>query len=179
MAERTEISAELNALSVHCRPPIMEIEQRALWLRDWCSDLMEYPIEAVRIACRKWRLSGSVKFPTPGQLMPLVKENLPGETVEKLAAWREATEDEYRAMSVREKIREHQILAHDAFTKAGPMFRNMTTGGTITKAAGQHLTLEEMPETWRRWTAEGERHRQEVYRLRQYMSGEPLKIAGA
>lgn len=177
MAERTEISAELNALSVHCRPPIMEVEQRALWLRDWCNDLTEFPIEAVRIACRKWRQSGSTKFPTPGQLLPLVRENMPEEKREFARTWSPAGDDEYRAMSIREKIREHQILAHEAYTKAGPMYRNLSAGGPISKAAGQHLTAEEMGPVHAHWAAEGLRHTQEAQRLRQYLSGDPLKIA--
>lgn len=171
MAQRTEIDTELNALSVHCRPPIMEVEQRALWLRDWCSDLAEFPIEAIRIACRKYRQSGATKFPTPGQLLPLIRENQPGETTERLSAWRPAEAAEYRDMTVREKIREHQILSHEAYTKAGPMFRNLSSGGSMGRASGQHLAADEMSEAHRHWAAEGLRHQQEAHRLRQHIGG--------
>jgi hypothetical protein len=178
MAERTEISAELNALSVHCRPPIMEVEQRALWLRDWCSDLAEFPIEAVRIACRKWRLSGATKFPTPGQLMPLVRENLPTEKGEAAREWSPADDAEYRAMSVREKIREHQILAQQAYRKAGPMFRNgSASGAPMSKASGTHLTPEEMPASHAHWVAQAQNHLADAQRLRQYLNGVPAIAA--
>jgi hypothetical protein len=176
MAERTEIATELNALSVHCRPPIMEVEQRALWLRDWCNDLAEYPIEAIRVACRKWRLSGSSKFPTPGQLMPLVQENLPTEKRDIPREWTAASDDDYRAMTVREKIREHQILAHEAYRKAGPMYRNMASGGALSKASGKHLEPAEMPPTHAHWVSVGLSHTQEAHRLRQHLSGDPLKV---
>jgi len=170
MANKPEILNEIEALSVHCRPPLMEANQRTSWLTDWCSDLADFPIEAIRIACRKWRLSGSTKFPTPGQLMPLVRENLPAEKTEKLTAWRPATEDEYRTMTLREKIREHQILSHEAFTKAGPMFKN-AAGASMWKAAGRRLNPEDMPDEHRRWVAEGEYHGTRAKELREKLYG--------
>lgn len=172
MAQRTEIAAEIEALSVHCRPPIMEVEQRASWTRDWCNDLAEFPIEAIRIACRKWRLSGATKFPTPGQLLPSIRESLPSEKQEVLREWAPATEDDYRAMSLRDKIREHQILAQQAYRKAGPMFRNTSAGAGLSKASGIHLTVDEMPETYRHWVAQAEQHTAEATRLRAYLRQE-------
>lgn len=169
MAQRTEIASEIEALSVHCRPPIMEVEQRASWTRDWCNDLAEFPIEAIRIACRKWRLSGGTKFPTPGQLLPLIRENIPGEKAEKLNAWSEATAEEYQAMTLREKIRENQILSHEAYTRAGPMFRNLSRGAPISKASGQHLQSDQMSEASQRWRAQGEAYAAEATKLRKLL----------
>jgi hypothetical protein len=177
MADKSQIQDVIESLAVHCRPPLMSIEQRLLWLRTWAEDLQEYPIEAVAQACRQWRQSEATKFPTPGQLMPLVKACLPSERTERAEVWREASPEEYRAMSIREKIREHQILGHNAFSKAGPMFRNTTGSGPITKASGTHLEPGDMPDSHAAWIAEGKRHNEEIRRLRQYLNGTPLAVA--
>lgn len=170
MSSKSEILPEIEALSVHCRPPLMEASQRTSWLMDWCADMAEYPIEAIRIACRKWRLSGSTKFPTPGQLLPLVRENLPSQSsTEKYLPWRPASQEEYQAMTVREKIRERLILAHEAFCKAGPMFRNQSSG-SMARAAGKHLTEDQMTPAYRAHRDEGRAHMAEVARLRKYIS---------
>lgn len=71
---------------------------------------------------------------------------------------------DFHTLSVRDKIRELTIQAHEARTKAGPMFRNTSAGGRI---AGKHLTADEMPDTWRRWNAEAERLEAEIKRLRE------------
>src|ERR1700747_1981343 len=129
MAEKTEILDAIEALAVHCRPPMMEISARTLWLRDWCADLAEFPLEAIVTACRKWRQSGATKFPTPGQLLPLVRDSVPSQGGgTRVEVWRPLSDAEYQALTVREKIRHHQILSHEAYSKAGPMFRNTTAG---------------------------------------------------
>lgn len=71
---------------------------------------------------------------------------------------------DFHSLSVRDKIRELRIQAHEARTKAGPMFRNTSRGSKI---GGKHLTPEEMPDTWRRWNTEAERLEGEVKRLRE------------
>lgn len=178
MSSKPEILHEIEALSVHCRPPLMEANQRTSWLTDWCSDLADHPIEAIRAACRKWRLSGSTKFPTPGQLLPLVRESLPSEKREIVREWAPADEDAYRSMTLREKIREHQILAQQAYRKAGPMFRNTSMrGGSITRASGVHLTAAQMPAAHAHWIAQAQNHTAEATRLIKYLHVEPLRIA--
>lgn len=176
MASKSEIIDAIEALAVHCRPPLMSIEQRELWMRDWCADLAEFPTEAVATACRKWRHSGSIKFPTAGQLLPLVRDSLEKPRAERIDVWRPATEAEYAGMTIREKIREHTILAHDAAGRAGPMFRNTSQG---LRMSGVHLAPEEMPDSHHRWREEAKRHNQEIRRLRQYLSGKPLAIEAA
>jgi hypothetical protein len=167
MADKAQIIDAIEALAVHCRPPIMEISQRTLWLRDWCADLSEFPLDAIATACRKWRHSGATKFPTPGQLLPLVRDSLPVEKGARVQPWRPAGPEEFRGMTVREKIRELMILAHEARTKAGPMYRNTTArGAPISKASGAHLNPEDMSESYRRWTAVAEGHEAELSRLR-------------
>jgi hypothetical protein len=155
----------------------MEVEQRALWTRDWINDLTDFPIEAIRVACRKWRQSGVTKFPTPGQLLPMVRENVAGETGVKYQPWRPASDEDYRSMPVREKIRERLILSHEAFCKAGPMFRNATVGGVMAKAAGDHLTAGEMRSTHEHWTAIGRNHAREAQMLREHLRGDHREAA--
>lgn len=155
MAERTEIATEIEALAVHCRPPLMEATARALWLRDWCEDLAQFPIEAIRVACRKFRGSGATKFPTPGQLLPLIRaEAQEAAPSQKIVAWQPLSDAEYDQLSLRDKIRHHRILAHEARRKAGPMWRN-----------GKPATAEDMPEIWRSWNARADNHEDEAHRL--------------
>lgn len=170
MADKPDIIDAIESLTAHCRPPLMDTDQRARWLRDWCADLATYPLNAIQSACRNWRRGGSLKFPTPGQLLPLVRDALPVEKSPAVQIWREATPDEFRAMSVRDKIRELTILAHQARTKAGPMFRNTTPAGSLAKVSGKHIEPHEMPDTYRRWTAIAEEHEAEIGRLRKVLS---------
>jgi hypothetical protein len=166
MAERTEIAAEIEALTTHCRPPLMEVDARMLWLRDWCTDLGEFPIEAIRQACRKWRHSGATKFPTAGQLMPLVRANLPDDGPKgRVEPWRPLSDAEYATLTVREKIRHHTILAHEAGCKAGPMWRN-PDGASMSKPRPGHVTHDQMPPAWRQWKAIQSNHLAEATRLR-------------
>ena len=90
MASKSEILPEIEALAVHCRPSLMTVEVRAIWLRDWCDDLAEFPIEAIRAGVRAYRHSGATKFPTPGQLVPMIRAGQPSQTGPKLDVWREA-----------------------------------------------------------------------------------------
>lgn len=173
MAEKSEIFDAIEALAVHCRPPLMTVEQRTLWMRDWGHDLAEFPLDAIATACRKWRHSGAIKFPTAGQLVPLVRDSLPTQHGPRVEVWREPTADEYRAMTVREKIRHHLIMAHEAGTRAGPTFRNTTKGA---RASGDHLTPEDMPETYHRWKAEEAHHHAKVRELREIVR-QPMQAA--
>jgi hypothetical protein len=169
MADKTEILDAIEALAVHCRPPMMEISARALWLRDWCADLAEFPLDAIATACRKWRHSGATKFPTPGQLLPLVRDSLPVEKTGEVRVWSPASQSEFAAMSVRDKIRELTILAHEQRTKAGPMFRNTTAPGSLAKVSGKHLEPHELPLAYRVHTEEAERLEAEIGRLRKIL----------
>lgn len=170
MADKSDIIDEIERLTVHCRPPIMEADLRAGWLADWCADLAEFPIEAVRLAIRDWRHGGQSKFPTPGQLLPLVRARLPAQKGPKVEVWREPTEDEYRAMTVREKIRHHHIMAHEAGVKAGPMWRNPEGAANIRRPMPGHLTIEEMPPTYHHWKRMQANHAAEAKRLREMIN---------
>lgn len=177
MAEKSEIVDAIEALAVHCRPPLMSVEDKLRWMRDWCADLAEFPLEAITNATRRWRHSGSTKFPTAGQLLPLVREGAPSERGPAIAAWAPISDAEYQQLSVRDKIRHHQILSHEAYRKAGPMFRNTSGKAGLGKPMGDHLTTGQMPDGWREWTERGKHHAQEAHRLRQYLSGKPLGLA--
>lgn len=158
MAEKAEIVDAIEALAVHCRPPLMEVEQRTSWMRDWISDLVQFPIEAVTNGCRKWRHSGATKFPTPGQLVPMIRASLPAEKVEAVQPWRPLGDAEYQALTLAEKIRHHEILAHESSRKAGPMWRD-----------GRPLTLDQMSPDYHEHMARSKNHHAEVKRLREFM----------
>jgi len=136
-------------------------------MADWCNDLAQFPVDAIAAGCRAWRHSGETKFPTAGRLLPLVRAAMPSAPSERVEVWRELSDAEYANLSVREKIRHRTILAHEARSKAGPMYRN-TTGG-MSKPTDGRLTPEEMPGTWRHWSQIAEGHEAEAQRLREVL----------
>lgn len=173
MVDRLDIATEIEALAAHCRPPLMTVEQRAMWLRDWCDDLRDFDIEAIKAGCRAYRQSGQGKFPTPGQLLPLIRGGqMPANTGQRVEVWRVLDEAEYQALDLRAKIRHQTILAHEARTKVGPMFRNSLGEGI--RSGGVHLTPDDMPPASKRWADIARGHEAEAGRLRQYLRGKPM-----
>lgn len=135
----------------------MEVSQRALWLRDWCSDLAKFEIDHIRRAFRDWRLSGQTKFPTPGQIMPVLRSiSNPAPKWEKEVAWSELSDAEYEKLDLPAKERHHLILANRAEVKAGPMWRD-----------GRPMRPEDMPASWRELREKAARHKDEARRLRE------------
>jgi hypothetical protein len=159
MAEHREIIAEVEALTVHCRPPVMAIEQRARWQVDWARDLEKYPIEIIQQAFRQWRQGESGKFPTPGQILPMLDRMTrrpDGPSQAQSLEWRyDLSEEAYRALSLNEKIRHHRIAAGHCRRKAGPMPHKVT------------VAKKDMPAEWQEWRARAERHDDEAKRLQQ------------
>ncbi len=161
MADRLEIMDALESLAVHCRPPLMSVEDRSRWMLDWCSDLAKFPIEPIRTACTRWRQGDSTRFPTPGQLLPLVRSVMPVEGKgEKAEAWRPISDDEYRQLPIRDKIRHLKIVLSELMTNAGPM---MVNEGSF---RGRHLTPDEMPAKWHDAKARAAVIEGEISRLR-------------
>lgn len=123
MADRLEIVDELETLAVHCRAPLMDVESRSRWMASWCEDLQQFPIAAVRTACKAWRQGENSKFPTPGQLLPLVRYALPkpirAESAERPWTW--PSEADLAAMTLRERRRQYLIMAMETRGKCGPM----------------------------------------------------------
>jgi hypothetical protein len=103
--------------------------------------------------------------------LPLVKASLPAEQTPDEGPWRPLSEPEYDALSLRAKIRHQLILASDARSKAGPMFRN--TQSVMARAGGEHIQASDMPDTWRRWTDIARGHEAEAARLRSYLHAKP------
>lgn len=159
MAEPIEVIDEIEALTVHCRPPIMSVEQRARWQQDWARDLAKLPLQAIQNAFRQWRQSENTKFPTPGQIIPMIERmsRPAGEAAEGAQVWRyDVGGDEYRSMSLHDKIRHHRIAACHCRRSAGPMPH---LGSPIDKA--------DMPPEWHEWRRKAENHDAEAQRLQQ------------
>lgn len=162
MADRLDIANALESLAVHCRPPLMSVEDRSRWMVDWCSDLASFPIEAIKLACTRWRQSENTRFPTPGQLLPMVRAVLPAKGEgPKIEAWRPISDDEYRQLPIREKIRHLQIVRSELMTNAGPMLKNE---GAF---KGRYLTPDEMPPKWHDAKARAAVIDAEINRLRE------------
>ena len=125
MADRTEIMDELETLATHCRAPLMDVETKGRWFRSWGDDLSDFPIAAIKSACRRWRQGAITKFPTPGQLLPFVREAaMPVPKLISNQAWAPVSEEEYEAMTLSEKAREHRLLGNHELRRAGPQGRD-------------------------------------------------------
>lgn len=169
MAEKHEVIEAIESLATHCRPPLMGVEERVAWVKDWCSDLQDFPIENVRLACQRWRQGEDRRFPLPGQLIPLIRATLrQGGDSGRPEPWRPLTDQEYWDLPVREKIRHHQIMVAQAGFRGGPMFSQ-----TGSKMKSGHLTREEMPPVWHDAQDEIALHNAEIKRLRGFMTELP------
>lgn len=126
MADSIEIMDAIKSLSVHCRAPIMDVDDRSRWLQTWCEDLAEFPLDAIRSGCRTWRQSDNTRFPTPGQLLPLIRAatSTPRDSSPNNKSWSWPTDDELASMTLREQRRQYQIMASQCRGKAGPMDNN-------------------------------------------------------
>ena len=164
MATQSEVVDAIEGLALHARPPIMDEDARTRWLMDWCQDLGGYPVGAIQQAVGEWRRSGSGKFPTPGQIIPLVAKYAPPSKSSykppPVRFWEWPSDDEYFSMSISEKIKAHTIMAHDLRSKAGPMFRQRENEPSV------HLSLDEMPPKWHTLQREAKFHDGKVSELR-------------
>lgn len=169
MSKRIEIVKELRALeSFFTTRPVRTADEQNRFLADYLADVQDFPLDAIRSACAAWRKSGATRFPTSGQLIPMIRSYVRDEKPRINEPWRPLSDEEYGDLTLRDKVRHHRIMAHEARCKAGPMFRN-TTHLTKGRPSGVHLTAEEMTEKWRHWTAEAERHEEEAWRLNQVL----------
>ncbi|MBR7619964.1 hypothetical protein JKL49_11240 [Phenylobacterium sp. 20VBR1] len=161
MADRLDIADALESLAVHCRPPLMSVEDRSRWMVDWCSDLANFPIEAIKLACTRWRQGENTRFPTPGQLLPMVRAVLPAKgDGPKVERWRPISGEDYRQLPIRDKIRHLQIELSELMTDAGPMMINEG------EFRGRRLTPDEMPAKWHDAQARAAMIDAEIKRLR-------------
>ena len=169
MAEKADIVAEIEGLAVHCRPPLMSVDDRSKWLTDWIVDLKEFPIENIRMACNAWRRGQDRKFPMAGQLIPAINATIRRTSAEadKPQPWRPLADHEYRELSVREKIRHHQIMAHEAMGKGGPMYRQLGNHS-------EHLTPDQMPPAWHSGRSEAKFHHTEIRRLTEIIKSQQV-----
>lgn len=123
MADRLDIVNELESLAVHCRLPLMDIDARSRWMQTWCEDLAQFPLDAIKAACRAWRQGEDAKFPTPGKLLPLVRYSLPKPARTDVAErpWTWPSEADLATMTLRERRRQYLIMAGETRSKVGPM----------------------------------------------------------
>lgn len=172
MADQIEIVDQIETLSAHCRPPLMDVDTKSRWLQSWCEDLAEFSSEVLKAGFRSWRQSDNVKFPTPGQLLPMMRaaaSRANGSGLSSNAApkaWEPISDAEYDQLSLRDKIRHQRILASRAFSKAGPQ-----CSGSLP------IPAEQMPQEWHGWRAVGRNHLAEVERLKKILDRDELRDA--
>ncbi len=164
MANHSEIIDEIEALALHCRAPLMSVDQRSRWAQDWAQDLAKFEIDAIRDAFRDWRHGDNGKFPTAGQILPLIRaktRNPEQEARDHLRLWSYDMGDrDYATLSLSEKIRHHKISASHCRQMAGPMpFER-----------GKLVKQEDMPESWKAWRHRAERHDEQVQKLRKTLT---------
>lgn len=134
----------------------MSVEDRVRWLADWCDDLKDEELSAIRTACHRWREGSDRRFPMLGQLKPLIAAATRSKpaNAESYKPWRPLSHDEYAELSLREKIRHQKILASEAGNKAGPQCLNK-----------RPAKAEDMPEAWHIWKRQQREHADEVMKL--------------
>lgn len=156
-SQAIEIVKELRALESHYSFKVVRSgEEQERFMRDYVADLRDFDLEAIRVACAKWRQSIEKKFPTSGQLIQLIKTVQRATSGERInVAWQPISDAEYVGLTLREKIRHHQIMAHRARREAGPMWGN-----------GRPLEPEEMPQKWHQLHEQAAHHVAEAKRLK-------------
>lgn len=151
---RIEIVKELRALEQFCAfKAVRTGDEQERYMLDYLADIQQYPLEAIRKACAEWRTSGVTKFPTSGQLIPLIRKHCPQETAPQNREWAPISEDEYEAMSLREKIRHRLILAQEARRTAS------------THTHGWNRNINTAPPAYRHWIDIAAGHDKEAMRL--------------
>jgi len=166
-SDRIEIIKELRALEKFCAfPSGMNGEDRERYLKDYLADIQDFPLDAVKSACAEWRKSGSVKFPTSGMLIPIIRRFMGAPKDERMEPWKPLSDLAYDALSLPEKIRHHRIMAGQARLKAGPMWKN-----------GRAAEPSELPATWHEWTARAQNHDREADRLRSHLRPSSMGLA--
>lgn len=155
---RIEIVQELRALEQFCTfKAVRSGEEQERYMKDYLADIQDFPIEAIRKACADWRKSGSTKFPTSGQIIPMIRAHLEAPRSETCGAWRPLSDDAYDALSLPDKIRHRMILAQEARRTAS------------SKAHGWTRNINEAPPIYRQWMAVADGHEAEARRLRGYL----------
>jgi hypothetical protein len=162
-ANKAEIFDELEALSAHYVRVIRSPDQQERFYRDYLEDLTDYPLGAVKAACKAWRHSDSTKFPTPGQLLRFVRANAERDrdrAQPRIDDWRPLSDDEYERLSLYDKIRHQTILGNECRAKAGPMW----SGGVGEKGRpAQRSAAKEA------WATRAANHFAEAKRLRSFL----------
>jgi hypothetical protein len=157
MASQTEISDELQALSLHYFRMVRSPEDHERWIADYAEALKVYPVEAIRAGCRAWRESAADKFPKVGQLLPYVRDAAAPKAERTVTrAWEPPTQEEYDALSLREKMRQQSLLGTQA----------KDTAYREAMRAGWDRNIASAPDCFGFWMARAEGHFAEANRLR-------------
>jgi hypothetical protein len=99
------------------------------------------------------------KFPTPGQIMPSIRAQVPSASVADFMPWRPLSDAEYAGLTVREKIRHHRIMASECRMRAGPQWKH-----------GKPIAAEDMGEMWREHRRKAAHHDQEAKRMQDMLT---------
>lgn len=158
-SDRIEIVKELRALEQFCTfKAVRTGEEQERYMLDYLADIQEYPLEAIRKACAEWRKSGVTKFPSSGQLIPMIRKHVTEERAQPVREWRPISDEEYERLSVRDKIRHRLILAKEARVEASA------------KTHGWDRNILTAPPAYRHWMDVAAGHEREAMRLRQFIT---------
>lgn len=165
-SDRIEIIKELRALEQFCTfKSVRSGEEQERFMKDYLADIQEFPLEAIRKACAEWRKSGITKFPSSGQLLPLIRKHVVEERAPDNGPWQPISEEAYEAMTLREKIRHRLILAQEARRTAS------------TKTHGWNRDITTAPPAYRHWIGIAEGHDAEAKHLRSMISRSQVMAA--
>lgn len=112
MLSRIEIADEITALATHFPKPRRTPDEAARWLEDYVDSLEPFGLDAVKVACIDWRGGDAVSMAKPGQLAALAKRIAErGKVKAENKPWKRISDEEYEALTLRDKARHHAILA--------------------------------------------------------------------
>ncbi len=120
MANPIEIANEIRALQAHFPHRRRSEEEEERFLADFLEELKGFDLEAVRAACRRWKLGDNAKFPTVGQLVSMARISLSAATPaqalggRRMETWSPTiiSQAEYEKMPLGAKVRELRLQAN-------------------------------------------------------------------
>lgn len=157
-SHRIEIVKELRALEQFCTfKAVRTGEESERFLKDYLADIQAFPFEAIQKACAEWRRSGATRFPTPGQLIPIIRKHVetPDSGPRINEPWKPLSEAEYAALGLEAKIRHRRILAAQA--------RDEATIHALRE--GWDRNIANAPASYHRFMAVADAHEAEAKRL--------------
>lgn len=113
--EIRQVKFTLEALAQHYPRRTRTDAETALWLSDWYADLEGFAPGQIADACDAWRRSDAKAFPRSRDLTARMQTG-PARSVERAETWRQMSDHQLADLSLRDKIRYHELAAYHAMS---------------------------------------------------------------